>query len=175
MQCHGLCRLGPGRWSRQEGRRGPKSWVKQGYFICINACLYIFNKMMTQPLKRMKFHQLQQNGLSFKYKVPEESHWRESKQVPFPMISVLRTACSSAHSCFPGPNKEQRVLEKWHTKEENILGPLKSNVPWQPLTWNWRWWRKQTILPLQMAPASWWTNISRVGVKMQNQLSHDLS
>jgi len=63
LACHGLCRLGPGHWSRwEEGHRGPKSWVKQWYFICRNACLYIFNKMITQPLKRMKFHQLQQNG-----------------------------------------------------------------------------------------------------------------
>ena len=64
-----------------------------------------------------------------------KGHWRESKQVLFLMISVLRTVWSSAHSCFPGTDKEQRVLEKWHTKEENnILDPLKLNVPWQMLT-----------------------------------------
>jgi len=46
------------------------------------------------------------------------------------MISVLRTACSSAHSCFPETDKEQRALEKQHTKEENnILDSLKLNVP----------------------------------------------
>ena len=46
------------------------------------------------------------------------------------MISVLRTAHSSARSCFPGTNKEQRILEKRHTKEKtNILDPLKLNVP----------------------------------------------
>ena len=45
----------------KEGCGGPKSQVKQGYFICRNACLYIFKKMITQPL-RMKFHQLQENG-----------------------------------------------------------------------------------------------------------------
>ena len=50
--CPSLHRPGPGDWSRlEEGRRGPKSQVKQGYFICGNACLYIFNKMITQPLK----------------------------------------------------------------------------------------------------------------------------
>ena len=47
------------RW-RKEGCGGRKSQVKQGYFICRNAFLYIFNKMITQPL--MKFHQLQKNG-----------------------------------------------------------------------------------------------------------------
>ena len=64
LPCHGLLRPGLVDWSqREEGRRGPKSRVKQGYFIyCRNACLYIFNKVITQPLKRMKFHQLQQNG-----------------------------------------------------------------------------------------------------------------
>ena len=76
--CHGLRRLGPGDWSWwEEECRGPKSQVKQGCFICRNICLYIVNKMITQPLKRMKFHK------SFKYKVTEESHWRESKQGPF--------------------------------------------------------------------------------------------
>ena len=33
---HGLHRPGPGVWSRREGRRGPKSLVKQEYFICRN-------------------------------------------------------------------------------------------------------------------------------------------
>ena len=36
-------RPGPGDWSRrEEGSRGPKSRVKQGCFICRNACLCIF-------------------------------------------------------------------------------------------------------------------------------------
>ena len=44
----------------------------------------------------------------------------------------MRTACSSARSCFPGMDKEQRALDKQHTKEENnILDSLKLNVPWQ--------------------------------------------
>ena len=48
----------------------------------------------------------------------------------FPMISVLRAVCSFARSCYPGTDKEQRVLEKQHTKgENNILDPLKLNVP----------------------------------------------
>ena len=49
-------------WRQKEGRGGAKSLLEQGYFISRNACLYIFSKMITQPLKRMKFHQLQQNG-----------------------------------------------------------------------------------------------------------------
>ena len=108
------------RW-RKEGCGGPKSLVEQRYFISRNACLYIFSKMITQPLQRVKFHQLQQNRYSDKHKVAEESHWRESlkesKWVPFPMVSVLRTVCSSTRSCIPGTDKEQRVPEKWHTKE----------------------------------------------------------
>ena len=35
----------------------------QGYFISGNAGLYIFSKMVTQPLQRMKSHQLEQNSL----------------------------------------------------------------------------------------------------------------
>ena len=54
-------------------------------------------------------------------------------QAPFIMISVLRTACSSACSCFPGTDKEERVLEERHTEEEkNILDPFKLNIPWHP-------------------------------------------
>ena len=64
-------------------------------------------------------------------RVTEGSHWSESKQMFFPMILVLRAACISARSCFPGTDKNQRVLEKWHTKEENRSDPLKLNVPWQ--------------------------------------------
>ena len=45
----------------------------------------------------------------------------------FSMISVLRTVCSSAHSCFPGTDKEQRVLEKQRTKEN--VGSLKVERP----------------------------------------------
>ena len=45
-----------------RGTQGIQVQVKQGYFICRNACLYIFDKTITQPIKRMKFHQPQQNG-----------------------------------------------------------------------------------------------------------------
>ena len=44
------------------------------------------------------------------------------------MISVLRAVYSSAHSCIPGTDKEQRVLEKQHTKEEHI-GSLQVERP----------------------------------------------
>ena len=49
-------------WRQKEGCGGPTSLVEQGYFISRTACLYIFSKMITQPLQRMKFHQLQLNG-----------------------------------------------------------------------------------------------------------------
>ena len=46
--CYGLYRLRPGtrvnEKKAKEGCGGPKSQVKQGYFIFRNACLYIFNK-----------------------------------------------------------------------------------------------------------------------------------
>ena len=49
-------------WRQKEGCGGPKSLMEQGYLISRNAGLYIFSKVITQPLQRMKFHQLQQNG-----------------------------------------------------------------------------------------------------------------
>ena len=52
----------PKRMKQEEGHRGSKSLVEQGYFISRTACLYIFSKMITQTLQRMKFHELQQNG-----------------------------------------------------------------------------------------------------------------
>ena len=64
-------------------------------------------------------------------RVTEGSHWKESKQVPFLMISVLRTACTSTRSCIPGTDKEQSPWEMAHEGKCNILDPLKLNVPWQ--------------------------------------------
>ena len=61
-------------------------------------------------------------------RVTEGSHWRESKQVLFPMISVLRTACSSARSCFPGTDKEQSPWETAHKGRQHI-GFLKVECP----------------------------------------------
>ena len=49
-------------WRQKEGHRGPRSLVEQGYFISRNVGLYIFSKMITQLLQRMKSNQLQQNG-----------------------------------------------------------------------------------------------------------------
>ena len=63
-----------------------------------------------------------------------KGHWRESTHALCLMTSVLRTACSSAHSCFPGTDKEQRALEKQHTREENnIWDSLRLNIPWHYL------------------------------------------
>ena len=65
-------------------------------------------------------------------RVTEGSYWKESKQVPFPMISVLRTACSSARSYFPGTDKKQSLWEMAHKRRKcNILDPLKLNGLWQ--------------------------------------------
>ena len=88
--------------------------------------------MITQPLKRMKFHK------SFKYEVTEESHWRESKQVPF---STILSPENCVQLCWF--LESLRVLEKWHTKEKNILDPLKLNVPWQE-------WLDWTLDPLKV-------------------------
>ena len=61
---------------KERTTQEPKSLVEQGYFISRNAGLYVFSKMITQPLQRMKSHQLQQNEESNTYKVTdaENSH-----------------------------------------------------------------------------------------------------
>ena len=58
-----LCRFPHSNENEDKaGCRGPRSLVDQGYFISRNAGSYIFSKMTTQLLQRMKFHRLQQNG-----------------------------------------------------------------------------------------------------------------
>ena len=47
---------------RERITREPTSLVEQGYFIRQNVGLYVFSKMIAQPLQRMKPHQLLQNG-----------------------------------------------------------------------------------------------------------------
>ena len=120
--------------AKKEGRGGPKSRVKQGYFICRNACLYIFNKMITQPLRMKSISCNKKDSPVSKRslkRLTKGSHWRESKLVPFPIISLLRTACSSAHSCIPVTDKEQSPWELAHKGRKcTILDPLKLNVPW---------------------------------------------
>ena len=76
--------------------------------------------------------------------VTEGSYRKEFKQIHFIMISEIMFWELRAWSHFwelraallipgIGTDKEQRILEKWHTKEEkcNILDSLKLNVPWQ--------------------------------------------
>ena len=70
-------------------------------------------------------------------RVTEGSHWRESRQVLFPMISVRRTARSSAHSCFPGTDKEQSPWEmalkgRQHIGSLKVECPLTSDKYWCP-------------------------------------------
>ena len=65
-------------------------------------------------------------------RVTEGSHWRES-MVLFPMISALITACSSAHSCFLGTDKEQSPWEMAHEGRKHIGShkvecPLTANI-----------------------------------------------
>ena len=44
-----------------------------------------------------------------------KGYWKESTYAFHLMTSVLRTACSSAHSCFLGTDKEKRALEEQKT------------------------------------------------------------
>ena len=83
-------------------------------------------------------------------RVIEGRCWEESRQVPFPWSQSweLRAALLVPRI---GTDKEQRILEKWHTKEEkcNILDSLKSNIPWHPganCKWSYLWFQQLICL-----------------------------
>ena len=91
-------------WRQKKGCRGPKSLVEQGYFISINSGLHILVKWLLSHYKGWnsiscnKMDSLIHTRSLMLKRVTEGSYWKESKQVPFPMISVLRTACGSTRS-----------------------------------------------------------------------------
>ena len=59
---------------KERTTQEPKSLVEQGYFISRNAGLYIFSKMITQPLQRMKMDSLIHTRLLTLKRVIEGSH-----------------------------------------------------------------------------------------------------
>ena len=70
--------------------------------------------------------------------VTEGSHWRESlkgtnegnpRRCSFPWSQSWEMHAALLIPVFHELIRN-RVLEKWHTKEENILDPLKLNIPW---------------------------------------------
>ena len=60
-------------------------------------------------------------------RVTEGSYWKESKQIPFPMISVLRTAC-----CFTRSHCQELIRNRGFMRNrKQQAGILQLNVPWQ--------------------------------------------
>ena len=62
-------------------------------------------------------------------RVTEGSHWKESKQVPFPMISVLRTACSSNAFLYSRNWKGTESLRNGTQRKMQHIGSLKVERP----------------------------------------------
>ena len=126
--CYGLYKLGPGDWNRWKESKEKKDtgdpsldWNKGTLFAEMHAYIssikWLLNHYEWNSIScNKKDSPVSKRSLK---RLTKGSHWRESKQVTFPMISVLRTAYSSACSCIPVTDKEQRVLQKWRTKEEN--------------------------------------------------------
>ena len=91
---------GGGRERERKKDTGTQALMEQGYFISRNAGLYIslvrwllsyyigWNFINSHNMDRL----IHTRSLTQK-RVTEGSYWKESKQIPLPMISVLRTAC----------------------------------------------------------------------------------
>ena len=139
---------------------GTQALMEQGYSINRNAGLYIsLVRWLLSYYTGWNFinsHNMDSlihiRSLTLKI-VTEGSYRKEFKQIHFIMISEIMFWELRAWSHFwelrawshfwelraallipgIGTDKEQRILEKWHTKEEkcNILDSLKLNVPWQ--------------------------------------------
>ena len=60
-------------------------------------------------------------------RITEGSYWKESKQIPFPNISVLRTACCATHSCCQELIGNRGFMR--NRKYPAVI--LLLNVPWQ--------------------------------------------
>ena len=87
--------------------------MEQGYFISRNIGLYIFSKMITQLLQRMKSIV---TIVTYKVADAEKSHWRELlKRIQADILSqdLSPENCMLFHSfLLPGTDREQRIYEK---------------------------------------------------------------
>ena len=138
--CYGLYRPGPGDWSRWKEGEEKKDvghpnleWNKRTLFA--ETRVYISSiKWLLSHYKEWNFASCNKmdsliHTRSLK-RVTEGSHWKESKQVPFPMISVLRTAWSSARSCFPELIRNRESLRNGtQRKKMQHIGFLKVECP----------------------------------------------
>ena len=95
-----------GREREKERKKdtGTQALMEQGYFISRNAGLCIFSRWLLSYYTGWNFinshnmDSLTHTRLLTQERVTEGSYWKESKQIPFLMRSVLRVVCSSTHS-----------------------------------------------------------------------------
>ena len=112
-------------WRQKEGRGGPRSLVVQGYFISRNVGLYIFVKWSLSYYKEWNSISCNKMDSLIYTRSLKEVTERNPSRYPFP-----RPQSWELHAALLvpgiGTDKEQRILEKWHTKEEkcNIIGFL---------------------------------------------------
>ena len=132
-----------GREEERRQKRVPKLWWSKGILladmqVCISLVRWLHRYQTGWNfIKSYNMDSLIHTRSLMLNRVTEGSYWKESKQIPFLMISVLRAACNFTCSKIE-TDREQRIFEKWHTKEEkcNIFDSLKLNVPWHIITLN---------------------------------------
>ena len=106
-------------------------------------CYWLFEGLSTFRINNNnnKMDSLIPTRLLMLKRVTEGSFWKESKQVPFPMISVLRTACSSTHSqsrSWWGAKNPWEMAHRWRKVQH--VGFLKVERPLTPLRINFKIW-----------------------------------
>ena len=118
---------GRGRERKKERKtRGPKLWWSKGALLAEMQVYISFVRLLSYYTgwNFINSHNMDSlihtRSLTLK-RVTEGSYRKESKQIPFLMISVL-----SAALLFPGigTDKKQKILEKQH------VGILLLNIPW---------------------------------------------
>ena len=165
---------------KERVARGPKYLGEQGYFISRSACLYIWVKLLLSHYKEWnsiscnKMDSLIHTRSLMLKRVIEGSYWKESKQVPFPMISVLRTAYSSTRSQNRNWKGTENPWEMAHRgRQVQHIGFLKVKCP---LMLMYNPWLKITVFakPSHMLSSSTSklnaTNITREIVLQSHEL-----
>ena len=134
---------------KERVARRPKYLGEQGYFISRNARLYIWVKWLLSHYEEWnsiscnKMDSLIHTRPLVLKKVTEGSYWKKSKEVPFPMISVLRTACSSTRSWNRNWKGTENPWEMAHRgRHVQHIGFLKVECP---LTLMYNPWLKITV------------------------------
>ena len=105
-------------WRQKEGRRGPRSLVEQGYFISTNAAKWLLshskecNSVSCNKMDSL----IHTRSLMLKRSLKGVTE-RNPSRYPFPWSQSWELRAAPLVPKI-GTDKEQRILEKWRTKEE---------------------------------------------------------